>query len=399
MNEHPKTFDAAAFAAPADLNRVQRLALIAGAVGLAGLAVGFLVSPTYFYRAYLLGWTVCLAVALGSLGFGLLNHMTHGGWGLTARRIFEAATRTFPLLLILFLPIVVGMKSLYEWARPEVVKGDHVLEAKQGYLNPTAFLIRLGLYFAIWIFLSWMLNRLSRQQDQRSSPRLARRFQIVSGPGLGIFVLTLTFAAIDWIMSLQPHWYSTIYGVYFLACAGLATLCFVILLARYLVQREPMDGVLKASIFHDWGKLLLAFLMLWGYFCFSQFLITWSGNLPEETSWYLHRMRNGWGWAALVVVFGHFVIPFALLLSSSLKRNSARLAKVALFLFAVQVFDFFWQIEPSFHVQQPIHYWMYAVAPVGLFGIWFAYFIREYKKYPLLPVNDPYLPEAIAHEH
>jgi len=400
MNAHSaKTFDAADFAAPADLSRVQRLALVAGGIGLAGLAVGFFLSPTYFYRAYLLGWVTCMAVVLGSLGFGMLNHMTHGAWGITARRLFEAATKTLPLLLVLFLPIALGMKSLYEWANPEVVKGDHVLEAKQAYLNPTAFLIRLVLYFAIWIFLSWQLNRLSRQQDERSTAKLVRRFQMISGPGLVIFVLTLTFAIVDWVMSLQPHWYSTIYGVYYLACAGLSCLTFVVLMAHYLKAHSAMSEVFRPSVFHDWGKLLFAFNMLWAYFCFSQFLITWSGNLPEETSWYLQRMHHGWGPVALIVVFGHFVIPFAFLLSRGLKRDSGRLAKIAAFLFLVQVIDFFWQIEPSFEVQTPAYWWLYAFGPLGLLGVWFAAFLQQYKKRPMLPINDPYLPESIADEH
>lgn len=401
MNAHPaKSFDAAAFAAPADLNRLQRLALIAGGLGIAGLAVGFLVDPTYFYRGYLLGWITCLAIALGSLGFSMLNHMTHGAWGITARRIFEAATKTFPLLLLLFVPIALGMKSLYEWANPEVVKGDHVLEAKQGYLNPTFFLVRVVLYFAIWGFLSWQLNRNSQRQDERSTAQLVRRFQFISGPGLVIFCLTLTFAVVDWVMSLQPHWYSTIYGVYYLACAGLCTLTFVILMAHYLKGQGVMSEIFLPSVFHDWGKLLFAFNMLWAYFCFSQFLITWSGNLPEETSWYLRRMNHGWGWVALLVVVGHFVVPFALLLSRTLKRDSGRLANVAIFLFLLQVVDFFWQIEPSFAVKPvPSHWWMYPAGALGLLGLWFAYFLHQYKKRPMLPVNDPYLAESIAHEH
>ncbi len=400
MNAHPaKTFDAADFAAPADLSRLQRLALIAGGVGLAGLVAGFLVDPVYFYRGYLLGWVTCMAIVLGALGFCMLNHLTHGAWGITARRLFEAATKTLPALLVLFLPVAFGMKSLYEWANDEVVKGDHVLEAKHGYLNTTAFLVRLAVYFAIWWLLSWQLNRLSQRQDTRSTPQMVRRFQAISGPGLVILILTLTFASVDWVMSLQPHWYSTIYGVYFLACSGLATLVFVILMAHYLKQHGAMGEVLKPSVFHDWGKLLFAFNMLWAYFCFSQFLITWSGNLPEETSWYLRRMSHGWGWVALLVLFGHFVVPFALLLSRALKRDSGRLANVAIFLFLLQVVDFFWQIEPSFHVQVPSRWWTYPAGALALLGFWFAYFLHLLKQRPLLPVNDPYLAESIAHEH
>jgi hypothetical protein len=400
MNAHSaKTFDAAAYAAPADLDRLQRTALIAGGVGLAVLAAGFFLSPVYFLRAYLLGWVSCMALVLGSLGFCMLNHMTHGAWGITARRIYEAACKTLPLLFLLFLPIVLGMKELYAWHPAVSAPGDHVIEAKRLYLNPTSFNIRFVLYFLIWGFFSWQLSKNSQQQDIRSTPKLVRRFQIISGPGIVVFILTLTFAVVDWVMSLQPHWYSTIYGVYFLACAGLMSLTFVVLIAHYLKKRGVMADVFLPSVFHDWGKLIFAFNMLWAYFCFSQFLITWSGNLPEETSWYLQRMHGIWGWMALVVIFGHFLIPFAILLSRDIKRDSGRLAKVSLFLMVLQVFDFFWQIEPSFAVENAAYWWLYLVAPVALGGIWLAAFLYFYKRRPLLPVNDPYLAESIAHEH
>lgn len=398
---HPaKTYDAADFAAPADLARVQRGALVAAGVGFAGLAAGFFVAPAYFYRSYLVGWVLCMSVTLGALALCMLNHMTHGAWGITARRMFEAAMRTLPWLFLLFLPIALGgMKELYPWTHPELVRGDKVLEAKSGYLNTNAFFVRFVLYFALWGFLSWRLDRLSRQQDERSTPQLSRRLQATSGPGIVAFCLSITFAAVDWVMSLQPHWYSTIYGFYLIACSGLAAIAFVILFARFLAARAPMAEVLQPPVFHDWGNLLFTFNMLWAYFCFSQFLITWSGNLPEEISWFMQRMHHGWGWVGMLLVLGHFALPFSLLLSRARKRHAARLARVAAILFVMRIVDYVWQVEPAFKEQNPAYYWLYAAAPLGLFGLWLALFLREYRKRPLLPVNDPYLPESIAYEH
>ena len=398
MSLETMRLDAADFAAPAaDIDRIQRLALITGAVGLAASLLGLWLSPQYFYRAWLVGWVFWVGVTLGCLAISLLHHLTRGAWGLVIRRVLEAASRTLPLLLVLSLPLIFGLKDLYEWARPEAVRTDALLQAKAPYLNAPFFIARLVVYFLIWGGVAFLMSGLSRRQDRQPDPGLARRMQLIAGPALAAYCLAVTFAAVDWLMSLQPHWFSTIYGVYLMGSQGLAALAFLITFALWLSRREPMSRVLQPRHFHDWGKLFFAFVMLWAYFSFSQFLIIWAGNLPEEISFYLPRMRGAWGGLFLAIALFHFLLPFLLLLSRDLKRNARRLAVVALLMLIMRWVELVWQVEPAFHDHHAGFYWLYLVAPLAIGGFWFAWFLRELKTRPLLPINDPNLPEAIAH--
>ncbi len=244
--------------------------------------------------------------------------------------------------------------------------------------------------------MAFLISGLSRRQDRGDDPGITRRMQLFAGPGLAAYCLAVTFASVDWLMSLQRGWYSTIYGVYLMGSQGLSALAFLIVFGLWLVRREPMDRVLHPRIFHDYGKLMLAFVMLWAYFCFSQFLIMWSGNIPEETHFYLRRFHGGWGAVGLALVIFHFALPFALLLSRDLKRDAGRLAWVAMLMLVMRWVDLLWQVEPAFETQTPALYWMYLAAPVAVGGLWLAYFLRELRSRPLLPVNDPYLPEALV---
>jgi hypothetical protein len=391
--------DPAPFAAPAAVDRLQKLGLIAGGAGAVLCVLGLLLSPGYFFRAWLVGWVYWMGVTLGCTAIFMLHHLTRGAWGLVVRRVLEAASRTLPWLLLLFLPLAFGMREVYEWARPAVVQGDPILQAKHGYLNLPFFFIRLVLYFLVWGGFSWILNRMSLRQDRGDDPGITRRMQLIAGPGLAAYCLAVTFASVDWLMSLQPHWFSTIYGVYLMGSQGLSALAFLIIFALYLSRREPMDGVLQPRHFHDWGKLFFAFVMLWAYFSFSQFLIIWAGNLPEEISFFLPRTRGAWGAVALAIAVFHFGVPFVVLLSRDLKRNARRLAVVAVLMMVMRWVDLLWQVEPAFAERNPAMYWLYLAAPVAIGGLWVFFFIRELKKRPLLPLQDPYLPEAIAHEH
>jgi hypothetical protein len=391
--------DLPAFAAPADVDRLQSLGLIVGGVGAVLCLLGLFLSPSYFFRAWLVGWVFWMGVALGCQAIFMLHHLTRGAWGLVVRRVLEAASRTLPLLLLLFLPLAFGMRELYEWARPDAVRADAILQHKEPYLNLTFFFIRQILYFLIWYGFAWQLNRISLRQDRSDDPGLTRRMQFISAFGIVGYCLALTFAAVDWLMSLQPHWYSTIYGVYLLGSQGLSALSFLIVFALFLSRREPMAEVLQPRHFHDWGKLLLAFVMLWAYFSFSQFLIIWAGNLPEEISFYLPRTRGAWGVVAIAIALFHFAVPFALLLSRDLKRNARTLTGVAVGMLFMRWVELVWQVEPAFHERNATMDWLYVAAPAAIGGLWLWYFLRELKKRPLLPLHDPYLPEAIAHEH
>jgi hypothetical protein len=394
--------DAAAFTAPAATDRLQRTALLAGIAGVVVCALGGFLSPDYFFRSWLVGWAFWVGIAAGSLAIMMLHHLTRGAWGLVIRRVLEASARTLPFLLVLSIPLLFGLPKVYLWARPEVVAHDPLLQAKAPYLNVPFFLIRLVLYFVIWSGLAYTLSRMSWRQDEGKDPGLTRRMQLLAGPSLAAYCLAVTFAAVDWLMSVEPHWFSTIYGIYLMGSQGLTALAFLITFALWLSRREPMDAVIKPGHFHDWGKLFLAFTMLWAYFNFSQFLIIWAGNLPEEIVWYLHRIENGWGFVALSLVLFHFALPFVLLLSRDLKRNARRLVWVALLMLVMRLVDLFWQVEPAYigetGTQSPVFYWMYLAAPIAVGGLWMWYFLRELKRRPLLPVHDPYLPEAIDHE-
>jgi hypothetical protein len=402
--DDPLSAGAAAFAAPPDVDRLQRTALLAGVVGLAASIAGGILSPDTFFRSWLVAWVFWVGVAVGSLAILMLHHMSRGAWGLVVRRVLESAARTLPWLavpaLVFFLPG--GLRRIYLWARPEVVAHDALLQGKAVYLNPLFWGFRLFLYLAIWSVFAFVLSRLSWRQDDTADAGLTRRMQLIAGPGIVVYGLVASLAAVDWLMSIETHWYSTIYGIYLIGCQGLSAFAFLILFAYWLSRRAPMDRVLQPGHFHDWGKLLLAFTMLWAYFCFSQFLIVWSGNLPEEISWYLHRVRGGWGVIAIALVVFHFALPFALLLSRDRKRRPSRLLKVALLMVLMRIVDLFWQVEPSYvgetGVQHPAWDWMYLAAPVAVGGFWLWLFLRELKRRPLLPIHDPYLAEAIAHE-
>jgi hypothetical protein len=389
---------------PADrIRRVQRGGVIAGAAAaLVSLLGAVLFSGAeQFFRAYLTAFMFWLGIALGSLAILMLQFLTGGAWGMVIRRHLEAASRTLPLLTLAFVPILFGLPFLYIWARPEVVAADPILQAKQPYLNTPFFIIRAVLYFAIWNALAFMLNRWSLEQDAAGPMPIGseRRFRQISAPGLMGYGLTITFASVDWVMSLDPYWFSTIFGVLFMGGHALSAMAFAIAVLSVTSRYEPLADVVDPSHFHDLGKLLFAFVMLWAYFGFSQFLIIWSGNLPEEIPWYIERMRGSWGALGLIVLIGHFVVPFMLLLSRELKRNRRALGGIAAALLVMRLFDLIWLIgpRPGYH-GFPIH-WLDVTLTVALGGLWIAVFARELTRRALLPVNDPYYEEVFAHGH
>jgi hypothetical protein len=396
------------FEAPATVARLRTFGLGLGAVGLLGSIAGFFLSREYFFRAYLVGWVFWLGISLGCLAISMLGHLSGGDWQVVIRRVLEASSRVLPVLLVLFIPIAIGLPSLYEWARPDAVQADHVLKLKEPYFYlkslsdkyPLFFYIRLVLYFAIWIGLALSLSRLSRRQDETQDLSLMGRMRVISAPGLILYVLSLTFASVDWLMSLQPHWFSTIFGFYLVASQALSAFAFLIIIALLLSRSGTMEGIYQPRHFHDWGKLTFAFVMIWMYFSYSQWLITWAGNLPEEISFFLARIRGGFGLVTLLIVLFHFVVPFSLLLSRDLKRNGRTLVLVAGTLLLMRWVELFWQVEPAFHERHVAYYWLYAAVPLLIGGIWLVTFSHQLKSRPLLPIHDPYLPEAIAHgEH
>jgi hypothetical protein len=378
-----------------DVSRIQQRALMIGAVGLIMCVAGAIFRPAQFLQSYLFAYLFTLGLALGSMAILMLQYLTGGDWGMVTRRILEAAMRTLPWLAIGFLPIALGVRSLYVWARPAQAAAEG-LDYRTEYLNVPFFIARAILYFAVWLAMANRLDRWSREQDRGDALGWLKRLRRLSGPGLVIYSVTITFASYDWVMSLNPKWFSTIFGLLIIDGQALSAMAFVILVAALLSTREPMARVFQTRHFHDLGKLMLAFVMVWAYLAFSQLLIVWAGNLPQEIPFYLPRMQSSWRWIGALLIVLHFALPFALLLSSDLKRRAKSLAAVAGLVIVMRVIDLFWLVAPEFRRQGLTIDWFDPVTVVGLCGVWLALFIRELKARPMLPLRDPHLADAIG---
>ncbi len=393
----------------AGTERLASRALLVGGAGLAACLVGAALDREQFFRSYLLGFVFVAAAPLGCLALFMLHNMSGGGWGFVIRRVLEAGTRTFPVLLALFVPLALGVPQLYEWSHADVVAQDALLQHKSAYLNTPFFLGRTAIYFLVWMTLALLLNRWSAQQDANPAEGAGyiRRMQYLSGGGLLLYGLTATFASVDWVMSLEPHWFSTIYGLMFIVGQGLTTLCLAVLVLRQLAKAEPLASIVRASHFHDLGNLMLAFVVLWAYLAYSQYLIIWSGNLPEENVWYLRRTGGGWQTLAILLIAFHFAVPFMLLLSRKLKKQPQALGRLAVALIVMRLLDLMWLVNPAFAhggadgeiaAHFSVH-WMDFAAAIGIGGIWLWAFARQLGKRPLLPQGDPRLAETLAHAH
>jgi hypothetical protein len=389
------------YQAPPSVNRVQRAGLFVGGMALLLAIPGALSSPEKFYHSYLFSFMLVFGLTVGSLGLLMLQHLTGGNWGIIIRRPLEAASRNIWLVLVMFVPIVLGMKTLYRaWLDPEHLKEEPLSKFQQGYLTSGGFLGRAVLYFAIWFLLMWLFNAWSRQQDERKQdPQIQRRFKSLSGPGVILYVMATTFAAIDWVMSLSPHWASTIYGFIFVAGQAITSMCLMIIVIVLLSGSEPFSGIIQKRHLHDLGKLLFAFNMLWAYFDFSQLLIIWSGNQPEEISFYRTRLYGGWGVVAVIVLVFSFALPFLILLSRDVKRTPGLISKVAAWMLFMRLVDLYWMTRPEF-TSRAFPTYLDLIVPIALVGLWLGFFAMNLKQRPLLPLGDPNLAEAIAHhEH
>ena len=387
---------AADFLLPPDhgLHRLRRVAIAAAIVGALASAVGGWQSPVQFYRSYLVAYLFWLGLALGSLAILMINHITGGAWGAVIRRLLESAARTMPLLALLFLPIALGVHELYEWARPEVVAHDPMLQQKSLYLNVPFFLGRAVVYFAAWSLVAHFLARWSLIQDGARDDRPAVWLEQLSRGGLLLLGLTATFASVDWMMSLEPHWYSTIYGFLFMGGCVLGALAFAIAMASAVADRPPLSEVITPSTLQDLGKLLFAFVMVWAYFSLSQFLIIWAADLPEEIPWYLRRLNGGWRVLILTIIAVQFVLPFVLLLSRRVKRSAAALAVVASLVLLARFADLYWLVVPAFDPAAPHVHPLDVATLLAVGGVWIATFVGQLEGRPLLPLGDPSLPEA-----
>jgi len=372
-----------------DLEPMMKRSFGIGVIALALCLIGAYFDRPQFFRSYLMAYVFWLGIPVGCFGILMIHHLVGGTWGFVIQRPLEAAIRTFPVMALLFLSIFFGLPDLYVWARPEAVAQDHILQQKSAYLNATSFSFRAALYFAIWILVGTLLTRWSREQDRTANTSLVERLQNLSGPGLVLYGLTVTFSAIDWLMSLEPRWYSTIYGMIFMVSHGLVALAFVIGVAFFLSRREPLSEVMAPWVFQDLGNLLLAFVMLWAYTSFSQFLLIWVENLSHEIPWYLHRTMGGWGAIAVALLVLQFALPFLLLLSRAVKRKAATLCGVAVMIGLMHWVELFWFVAPTFHPQGLSIHWTSVVAPIAIGGIWFSAFLWQLQGHSLLPFRDP----------
>jgi hypothetical protein len=391
------------YQAPEAVTRLQYRAFFVGGVALLVSILGAVRTPELFYPSYLMSFLLILGLTVGSLGLLTLQHLTSGHWGIIIRRPLESATRTLPLIAAFFLPVLFlgGMKYLYgAWLKPEELEKEPLSNFQQTYLTSGRFQVRAVIYFAIWLLLMAIFNNLSKQQDINREDRvLRRRFKMLAGPGIILYVFVMTFAAIDWVMSLSPHWASTIYGFLFVAGQLISSMSLMIAVVVLLARTEPFASVLQKRHLHDLGKLLLAFVMLWAYFDFSQLLIIWSGNQPEEISFYRTRLYGGWGVVAVIVLVFHFFVPFFLLLSQDVKRNAKVLPRIAIWLIFMRLVDLFWMTRPEF-TSRAMPTWLDIVLPIAFCGLWLGLFAFNLKQMPLLPLGDPDLEKAIErHEH
>jgi hypothetical protein len=384
------------FQPPESVSGLQRLGTIAAIVGLVLAGVGFALSGAdRFFQAYLIAYTFWLGVALGSMALLMVQHLSGGAWGLVIRRPLEAAVSTIPAMAVLFVPIALGMHSLYEWSHDEALN-DPVIAAKAPYLNTGFFLVRAVFYFAIWIGIGQLLLKWSKEQDRTGDPIYADKLGYLSGGGLVAYALTLTFSTTDWLMSTNPHWFSTMWGPLFMVGQGLAALALAINVLVWLMKSPPMDRVLTADHFHDLGKLLFAFLMLWAYLSFSQFLIVYSANLVEEIPHYIARSQGGYQFITIALIVLHFIIPYSLLLSRDVKRGITRLRLIAAWLILMRIVDYYWQIAPEF--SQTLSPSVADIGlPLALGGVFFTLYAMRLKSMPLLPVHDAGLEKALTH--
>lgn len=392
------------YQAPADLERIRTIALGAGGIALIAWAVGLYFSPEQALRSWLLGFIFWGGISIGSIGVLMLQYLTGGAWGVVIRRLVEAGSRTLPLVVVLFIPLAFITYYHYwtTWS-PD----DYAIAHRGWFMTQESWILRSAIYFSILLVIVYMLNKWSSQQDNAKSYDESARYlgtaTAFSGPTLVVYSLVVTFAVVDWVMMLDAHWFSTIWGLLFVAGWALSCFCFCVVMLMYLAGRSPMNRVLGKRHFHDIGKLMLALTMVWAYFNFSQFLIIWSGNIPEETGWYLTRMKGPWLAVGALLVLFHFAFPFLILLQQDFKRKAKWLATLAVFILIMRLVDMFYLIAPNPRIDKTIEKgafivsWLDFAAPIAIGGIWLWYFIGQLRKRPIVPVMDPFLEKAIEH--
>jgi len=378
--------------------------LLLGVALLVVSAVGLGVARTQFFFSYLVGWTFCLSLTVGALFIIIIKHLTKAHWIVTVRRIPEALMVAFPLLAILFIPVLFGMHDLFHWthegiANPASEHYDEVLAGKVSYLNIPFFLIRVVLYFAVWTYLSYRLYTLSLRQDVAGGREIPVAQRRVSAWGLPLCAVATAFASYDFLMSLDPHWFSTIFGVYFFGGAILSAFSLTVVVSALLQRGGMLRRVVTAEHYQDLGKLMFGFVVFWAYIAFSQYMLYWYGNIPEETVWFRHRLEHGWGYHSFMLLLMHFILPFLLLLPRAIKRKPALLSIMAVWLLIIQWFDHHWLAMPVLHAEHAGFHWLDFTCWLGLFGVFLGAFLWRLGRHPLVPQRDPLLGKSLRFEN
>lgn len=395
------------YQAPADINRFRTISLGIGGLALIVWAIGAYFNTEQALRSWLLGFIFWGGIAIGGLGILMLQYLTGGAWGVVIRRVVEAASRTMPLVFVLWLPLAVGVSSLYGWSH--LPADDPTVIHRGAFQTPMWWIIRGVIYFVLFEVMVYLLNDWGAKQDKAADHEEAAKWlgkaTAFSGPTMVIYVIVLTLATVDWVMSLDPHWFSTIWGLLFVAGWALSAFCFSILMLAFLGDRAPMDRVLGRRHFHDIGKLILAMVMVWAYFNFSQLLIIYSGNIPEETVWYITRMTPGWFYIGIGLILFHFAFPYLFLLRQDWKRNAKSLAAISIFILFMRLVDMFYLISPNPRINgaslvlSESFSWLDIAGTLAVGGIWLWFFFGQLMNRPLVPVMDPFLEKAIEHGH
>jgi hypothetical protein len=367
----------------------------AGIVVVVLSAIGYFIDSPQFFMSYLVAWIFWVSIGLGALFFVMLNHLTGAVWSQVLRRINESVMITLPYMAIFFIPLIFGLHDIYHWSHADVMAEDPVLSQKAAYLNVPFFLIRTALYFGIWSIIARKLYKTSIAQDSNPTREQVQTMRKVSAPGMVIFALTCSFAGFDWLMSLEPHWYSTIFGVYFFGGCLLSFLAVLILITGYLRRKSILNDTITIEHFHDLGKLIFAFIIFWGYIGFSQYFLIWYANIPEETIFYLERWEGTWKFFSLTLVYGHFAIPFLATMTRAARRNMKWLTSTAIWLLLMHWIDLFWIAMPVF-APDGIHItWMDISIFLGLGSFFLGIFWKHLSAHALVPVNDPALPASM----
>lgn len=392
------------YRAPEELVRMRSVFLGIGGLALIAWAIGVYLDPEQGLRSWLLGFIFWGGITFGSIGILMLQYLTGGAWGVVIRRVVEAGSRTIPVAAAAFIPLLWITKYHYwtTWG-PD----DYAIEHRGWFMTPESWILRSVIYFILLFIIVYLLNKWSAAQDKAADHEEAASWlgkaTAFSGPTMVFYVLIITFATVDWVMMLDAHWFSTIWGLLFVVGWALSTFCFVVALLAYMSDKAPMNYILGKRHFHDLGKLMLALVMVWTYFNFSQFLIIWSGNIPEETGWYITRMKGGWLYVGAALLLFHFAFPFLTLLQQDFKRRMKQLAWLAGFILLMRLVDMFYLIAPNPRIDKTIEKgafiisWMDIAAPIALGGLWMWYFIGQYASRPVVPVMDPFLEKAIEH--